>query len=189
MSEKYHRHSIRLKEYDYSQAGGYFVTICSYHHEMIFDADKIQSIVKYWWNKLPEKYANIEIDQFAVMPNHVHGVIFIVGAVHEPPEYNGVPLKRDELPLQQKRRKMLLPAIIGYFKMNTAKHINEIRNISNRPIWQRNYYEHIIRNENELNRIREYIINNPLKWQFDRENPERIPDKQYENEWNWLEGK
>lgn len=82
---------------------------------------------------------------------------------------------------------MLLPKVIGYFKMNSAKYVNQIAKTPNTPLWQRNYYEHVIRNELELNRTREYIINNPLKWQFDRENPDRIPNQQYEKEWQWLE--
>ena len=98
------------------------------------------------------------MDEFIIMPNHIHGIIFIVGAIHE-------------LPLQKYRRKMLLPKVIGYFKMNTAKQFNQILNRTGQPFWQRNYYEHIIRNEKELNRIREYIQNNPLKWELDRENP------------------
>jgi putative transposase len=74
------------------------------------------------------------------------------------------------LPLRN-RRNMMLPKAIGYFKMNTAKRFNQILNRTGQPFWQRNYYEHVIRNEKELNRIRDYIQNNPLRWEFDRENP------------------
>jgi len=96
----------------------------------------------------------------------------IVGAIHE-------------LPLRNTRRKMLLPRIIGYFKMNTSKQINQIRKTPGIPVWQRNYYDHIIRNQDELNRIREYIINNPLQWEYDRENTHRIPNKA--SPWQTLE--
>lgn len=75
-----------------------------------------------------------------------------------------------ELPLRS-RQKMLLPKLIGYFKMNTAKKINQMFNLSGKAFWQRNYYEHVIRSEEELKRIREYIQNNPLRWELDRENP------------------
>jgi len=108
------------------------------------------------------------------MPNHFHGIIIIrkgdanegVGAIHE-------------LPLRQKkaspiiptdrhsRRRMLLPKIIGYFKMNTAKHINILRDAKGQNVWQRNYYESIIRNEADLHNIRDYIQSNPLQWEFD----------------------
>lgn len=149
----------------------------------------MQEVIKCWWDKLPEKFPDIKTDQFVIMPNHTHGIVFIVGAVHEPPKHNGAIRELPLQLLQQKRRHMLLPEIIGYFKMNTAKHINEIRKTPGTPVWQRNYYEHIIRNEKELTRIREYIINNPLKWEFDWENPERIPNRLYEDQWQWLEGK
>ena len=66
---------------------------------------------------------------------------------------------------------MLIPKIIGRFKMKSSKQINILNNSQGKPIWQRNYYEHIIRNENELNKIRQYVIDNPAKWEFDRENP------------------
>ncbi len=107
-------------------------------------------------------FPHTKIYEFVIMPNHVHGIIIIewpdgdVGAIHE------LPLR--ELPQQIQRRKMLLPKIIGYFKMNSAKTINQNRNIQGWSVWQRNYYEHIIRNENELKRIRQYIINNPVNW-------------------------
>lgn len=73
------------------------------------------------------------------------------------------------------------------FKSSATSRINGLRNSPGVPVWQRNYYEHIVRNEDELNRIREYIINNPLQWQFDRENPGRIEDKTYYNQWGHLE--
>ncbi len=99
------------------------------------------------------------------MPNHFHGIIRIGGAVH-----------KSSLPHQYKatdRRKMLLPKAIGYFKMTSAKRMNDLRNTPGIPVWQRNYYEHVIRNEDELLKIREYIRTNPLRWAADRYNPER----------------
>ena len=114
------------------------------------------------------------MDEFVIMPNHVHGIISIVsdsevGAIHE-------------LPLQQynnwkERRRMVLPKIIGRFKMNSAKHINQIRNTLGIPVWQRNYYEHVIRDEEELNRIREYILTNPSQWEKDENNPVNIAER------------
>ncbi|MCM8782689.1 MAG: transposase, partial [Candidatus Omnitrophica bacterium] len=85
------------------------------------------------------------------------------GAIHELPLQN-----------QYQRRKMLIPKIIGRFKMNSAKQINQLRHTPGIHVWQRNYYERMIRNEDELNKIREYIINNPLKWELDIENPQKI---------------
>ncbi len=126
-------------------------------------------IVRECWEEIPEKYQNVEMDEFVVMPNHFHDIIIIneskmndgdVGAIHE------LPLRTDDM---VQRRRMLLPKIIGRFKMNSAKRINEIRDYPGESVWQRNYYEHIIRDEDELIRIREYIYNNPKRWPRDEE--------------------
>ncbi len=154
---KKHRKSLRLSGYNYSQTGAYFITMCVNNRELYFENfPELKNILHTKWTELERKFQEIELDEFVIMPNHLHGILFIVGAIHE-------------LPLQN-RHNMVLPKAIGYFKMNTAKLINQMLNRSG-PFWQRNYYEHIIRNENELNRIREYIQNNPLKWELDRENP------------------
>jgi REP element-mobilizing transposase RayT len=128
------------------------VTICVQekdHHlfgEVI--AGKMQlshfgEIVLKCWNRLPRHYPNAILDEFVVMPNHVHGIILTY-------------------PLSE---------IIRGFKTFSARRINELRGIAGVPVWQRNYWEYIIRNEGELQRIREYIINNPMKWEEDKMNP------------------
>jgi len=184
----HHRRSIRLQDYDYSSEGAYFVTICARHRECLFGEiqneqmilNEYGKIVEQCWLDLPNHYHNIVLDAYIVMPNHFHGIIFItdnvdnVRAIHELPQHE---LPQHELPLQssqqssQQRRKMLLPKIIGRFKMNAAKQINQIRNTPGIPVWQRNYYEHIIRNEESLNNIRNYIVNNPSKWYDVEYNP------------------
>jgi putative transposase len=157
------RKSLRLKDYDYSRAGAYFITMCTESRKPYFEKfPELQKILQTQWSELEAMFPEIKLDEFVVMPNHIHGIIFIawpnpVRVIHE-------------LPLHQ-RRKMLLFKIIGYLKMNTAKQINHILDRTGQPFWQRNYYEHIIRNEKELNRIRAYIQNNPLQWELDRENP------------------
>ncbi|MBN2426488.1 MAG: transposase [Calditrichaceae bacterium] len=175
--QKRHRRSIRLPEWDYSQAGGYYVTIVTRNRECLFGdivdgkmlLNEYGLIAKTVWNDLPNHYDHIKLDEYVIMPNHVHGIIMImendgsVEAIHESPLHKS---PRRRLPMQ--RRKMTLPKIIGRFKMNTAKHINIMRNSPDVPVWQRNYWEHIIRDENELNRIRQYIVNNPSQWE--REN-------------------
>ena len=171
-TKRRHRRSLRLEDYDYSQAGAYFVTICTKNHESILgeiDEGIIRlspagEIVEAFWKDLPSRYPNVELDAFVVMPNHIHGIIAIpVGAIHE-------------LPLCQQigRRRMLLPKIVGYIKMNTAKQINQLRNAHGVPVWQRNYYEHVIHNEESLNSIRQYIAENPQRWALDEENPINI---------------
>ena len=163
------RHSVRLRYYDYSAQGRYFVTICTNNRECLFGrvADNATilnqngAIIQKIWNDLPNRYDGIILDAFVVMPNHVHGIIEIIGCAD--PIVGAI----HALPLQVKRRQMLFPKIIGYFKMNSAKHINELRHCSDVSVWQRNYYEHVIRNNASLDRIRNYIINNPSNWTND----------------------
>ena len=170
----HHRRSIRLRDYDYSWAGWYFVTLCTHGRECILGKAMNDSIletdlgklVRETWAHLPNHYA-VELDDFVMMPNHIHGIIIIrdstVGAIHESP------LRKDA---KSKRRKMLLSKIIGRFKMTSAKRINLLRETPGRPAWQRGFYEHIIRNDTDLHRIRIYMKNNPLQWALDEENPE-----------------
>ena len=171
-SRKHRRKSIRIKGYDYSQAGAYFITICTHNRECLFGEaangemrlTRLGEIVKTSFTDLPHRYQEIELDYFTVMPNHIHVIIAItnVGAIHELPLPPNDPMHR---------RRMLIPEIIGYVKMNTAKRINQSRNTPGARVWQRNYYEHIIRNDDELNQMREYISQNPLQWELDEENP------------------
>jgi REP element-mobilizing transposase RayT len=186
-SDIHPKKSLRLKEYDYSRPGAYFITICTYEKECIFGKvenermllNQSGKIVLEFWNKLPGRYATIELDSFVIMPNHVHGIIKIINTVGEIHE---LPLQTANTNQKTKRRRMLIPKVVGYFKMNSSKRINTIRNSTDIPVWQRNYYEHIIRNENKLNKIREYIHNNPLKWHLDRDNPGRTGNDLLEDE-------
>ncbi len=184
------RRSIRLKGYDYSREGAYFVTICVQDKRCLLSSVKdcgvvlssIGEFVYQYLIQIPVHYNSAELDGFVIMPSHVHALIIIhdnVGAIHELPLH--------ELPLRRQRRNMLLPHIIGRFKMNSAKMANLKLQKSGQRFWQRNYYEHIVRNEDSLNRIREYIINNPMRWQYDRENPNRIHDNTGNNKMNQIE--
>ncbi len=174
------RRSIRLRDYDYSQSGAYFVTICAWGRECLFGdiligemvLSKHGEIVKEYFEKTSQHFQNIKIDCFVIMPNHIHAIIIIeqpVGVIHE------LPLQVESaLEIRKQRRSMMLPRIIGWFKMNSAKAINKIREVSGRPLWQRNYYEHIIRNETTFEQIRQYIRNNPLEWELDENNPKNM---------------
>jgi putative transposase len=114
------------------------------------------------WKWLGSQYPYIELDTFILMPNHLHGIIFI----------NKELCRGDSRIAPTKSNKpKTLGRIIGAFKTVSTKKINQFRNSPGQTIWQRNYYEHIIRNNRSLNRIRCYIINNPIKWEFDKENP------------------
>ncbi|MBF8296081.1 MAG: transposase [Bacteroidetes bacterium] len=162
------RKRLRLKEYDYSQPGAYFVTICTKDREERFGeivdgemrANNSAAVVWSCWNDLPNHYPNVELDAFVIMPNHVHGIIMvldeqIVGAT-------------PASPLQRKRHR--LGDIVGSFKSAVTKRANEIRGTAGSPLWQRGYYDHIIRDDRSLTRIREYIAHNPQRWASDKEN-------------------
>jgi len=167
--EKHHRRSIRLRSYNYAAAGTYFVTICSQDRgcvfgEIIDGAMHINQwglVVDACWNGLPSHYGNVRLDAFVVMPNHIHGIILIaprtdvdVGARHASPLHLGT--------------------VIGSFKSAAARQINILRDAPGCPVWQRNYYEHIIRGEKVLHAIRRYVEDNPTQWAFDPENPVNI---------------
>jgi REP element-mobilizing transposase RayT len=140
------RRSIRLPSYDYSTPGAYFVTICAQGHRPIFRSERFKSLLQRAWRWLPERFPSIELDEFVVMPDHVHFVLHIrePGATADP----SVPS---------------LGTLVGAFKTFAAKAINGARGTRGRTVWQRGYYEHIARDESELERIREYIRYNPLK--------------------------
>jgi len=175
-TQRHHRSSVRLKGYDYSQEGAYFLTICTYNQQMLLEKEDYHTILQKTWDMLPHRYPQIHLDEFIIMPNHVHGIVWIdVGAIHESP------LQYD----RQHKHRSLLSKIVGYFKMNCAKQINLLRARPGIPFWQRSYYEHIIRSDQELNRIREYIQNNPLRWELDRENPDKTDTDEFDN---WLYG-
>ncbi|OGL43068.1 MAG: hypothetical protein A2W05_07545 [Candidatus Schekmanbacteria bacterium RBG_16_38_10] len=173
-----HRRSIRLKGYDYSQAGAYFITICAYSRECIF-GDVVNGIVKFlpigkiayqYWNEIPKHFKNVELDEFMVMPNHIHGIIVINSYVGV---QNFEPLRK------QNQFQHTMPSSIGSIIRTYKSAVTHLckGNSYEHFKWQRNYYEHIIRDENDLYQIREYILNNPLKWELDEENPKNIKCK------------
>ncbi len=182
--EIHHRRSIRLKGYDYLSPGSYFVTICTQNRYSIFgeindgkmglnDAGKMVETV---WNEIPQYYCRFCVYENIVMPNHFHGIIeIVVGAGPcACPDNTGQLMKTGQP--QGVAPTMSLPDIMHRFKtMTTKKYIDGVKQNGWTPfrgkLWQRNYYEHIIRNDDELNRIREYIVNNPLNWDSDRNNP------------------
>jgi REP element-mobilizing transposase RayT len=163
-----HRKSIRLKGYDYSQDGAYFLTICTRNKELYFEVySELKEILRRHWVKLPERFPYLILDEFIIMPNHIHGII-IVGATPAVAQTDWAGA----------RPAPTVGEIVGTFKSlcvnDWLTYIKENKINAVGKFWQRNYYEHIIRNEEELAKIREYIQNNPLKWSLDRENPERV---------------
>jgi len=187
----HHRRSIRFRGYDYSQPGAYYLTLCTHEKEHLFGEiaggemkrNECGEIVRQGWEDFPRRYPAVQVDSFVVMPNHIHGIL-LVGAIHELPQgdFQGATRESPQRQFQRAvhepplRRRMLLPKLIGYLKMTTSKRINEIRGTPGSPVWQRNYYEHIIRNEDELGKIREYVATNPVQWLADPENADRDTD-------------
>jgi len=181
-------HTLRLPDYDYTTPGGYFVTVCTDNRTCFFgnivngtmQLSDFGFIVQKVWVEIPLHFRQVNLDEFIVMPNHLHGILHlntVVEATHASPLQENGPVKRT-LPSGS------LGAIIGSFKAAASKQINVLNSISRESIWQRNYYEHIIRNESSLEKIREYICNNPLRWHLDRENPDRAGLDEF---YTWLE--
>ncbi len=172
---KYHRQSIRLRGYDYARAGAYFVTVCVDKDPLtgirphLFGAvvngemrmNEYGFVVDDAWNNLPSHFPTIALDTFVVMPNHVHGIIQLLGNAAVPIVGAGLPRPYRTTPT--------LGHIVAYFKYQSTKHINALRKTSAIRVWQRNYHDSIIHDHAALNRIRQYTRDNPVKWEWDTE--------------------
>lgn len=200
------RRSIRLKGYDYSQAGAYFVTICTQHRKHFFGniergntvLNEPGRMICRWWRELEHKFPNIQCDAFVLMPNHTHFIVIIpvvgAGLCARPPKPGerlqpgaGEHLQPGEgehlqpgagehlQPGEGEHVGSPLPSVIQWFKtMTTNEYIRGVKQLGwprfDGKLWQRNYWEHIIRNDGEYDNIREYIEQNPRKWTNDRLN-------------------
>jgi len=182
-STRRHRRSIRLKGYDYAQEGAYFITLVNQNRLCLF-GDIMDSVpqlnsagrmIQSVWVDMAAHYLGVQIDTFVVMPNHIHGIIFLVGAGPRAcPNDAGQP--------QGVAPTMSVPDIVHRFKtLTTKRYADRVKQEAwmqfEGRLWQRNYYEHVIRNEESLKRIREYIFNNPAQWDLDPENPEAKGDR------------
>jgi REP element-mobilizing transposase RayT len=172
-----HRRSIRLKGYDYSQSGAYFVTVCTKDRELYFEKYRgLQEIVRQRWEELPQRFLDLTLDEFIIMPNHIHGIL-VVGADRSAKNV-GATLAVAQTNGAGARPAPTVGEIVGTYKSlcvhDWLKCIRENKINATGTFCQRNYYEHIARSEDELNKIREYIQNNPLKWDLDKENPQGI---------------
>ncbi len=189
-SPVHNRRSVRLEEYDYSQQGAYFVTICTQQRECLLgqvmntemEINEAGKMVQSIWHNLSIRYPYSVMDEFIVMPNHIHGIIFLQelgrGDPCDRPENVGT-YDREDLGEYKIRPYGTLPKTLGriiqgFKSMTTHQYILGVKK-QNWPsfpgkLWQRNYYEHVIRSEEDLNQVREYIQNNPLNWAFDPEN-------------------
>ena len=163
---------MRLPDYDYRQSGVYFVTVCTHQHVSLFgnitDGDivlnELGKVVNSEWLHVAQARTNVLINNYVIMPNHLHGIVIIdnenyrTGSKFEP-ETNG---KRPV-----KLRSGSLGAIVGHFQAAVSRRAKTLGLDSGQTLWQRNYYEHIIRNEKSLNEIRKYTLENPARWSDD----------------------
>ena len=170
-----HRRSIRLHGYDYHTAGAYFVTICTEDRIELFgrvadgvlEPNDCARMIEHWWKELTNRYPGVDSAEFVVMPNHVHGILWLrepEGAIAVGAALCGRPRPTDE-----RKTGPMLGQAIGWFKtMTTNAYIRGVKERGWRPfpgrIWQRDYYEHVIGNDNELNQTRQYIARNPEQW-------------------------
>jgi len=180
---KNRRRSIRLKDYNYSQEGAYFITVCTRNRENLFgnvtegqmQLNGYGKVVNDFWGNIPLHFPSVDTDAFVVMPNHVHGIILINDACRggaTPPMGNGM-VSPSGGEVTSPLRKISLGQIVAFYKYQTAKLVNQIRNTPGVTVWQRNYHDHIVHDDEHLNKIREYVFQNPLKWDLDDENPNK----------------
>ena len=175
--DRHNRQSHRLPGYDYAQPGAYFVTICTHARATLFgeiirdtmDLNEFGNIAFACWQSIPRHFPLSRLDAFVVMPNHVHAILWITdygqGAVREALPLPDVP--KGTTPNS-------LGAMIQNYKSVTTRKINQARQLPGTPVWQRDYYDKIMRGEDALRRVREYITSNPLAWAIDEENPMRV---------------
>lgn len=175
---KHHRRSIRLPHFDYAQPGGYFITICTHNRSCLFgDVINGEMILNEYgiaardeWLKTLKIRENIKLDEFVIMPNHIHGIIRILerkGTMHRAPTDD----RASTLEQFGKPTSNTIPNTVRGYKSAVTNQINIVRRTPGLPVWQRNYYERVIRHEKELSETRQYIINNPVNWEMDENYP------------------
>lgn len=166
MGEFKSRKLKRLKGYDYSSNGYYYVTVCTQDHKEIFGGienddmhiNQYGKIIANIWVQIPRHFKNIELDKFIIMPNHIHGIIIINNPVEA----------GHALPSNKNTKSKNLSIIIGSFKSAATKQINRLNQIAFK--WQRSFYDYHIRTEESLKNIRQYVMNNPVNWDTDENN-------------------
>ena len=170
--QKHHRRSIRLRGYDYSSGGAYYITIVTQGRECLFGEivareihlNEYGEVIQKWWNEIPIHFPNVELGAFIIMPNHIHAILWI----HEQQAKRYAVQQNKTIPGKNGTARDSLGSIIQNYKSVTSRLAKERFGI--KPLWQRGYYDRVIRNERELAAITEYIIANPANWSKDEEN-------------------
>ncbi|MDH7486629.1 MAG: transposase [Anaerolineae bacterium] len=187
-----HRRSIRLPGYDYTQPGAYFVTFCTYQGEALFGEvingvmvlNAYGEIAQREWLASAAIRREIALDAFVIMPTHGHAIVWILSDDAPDADAHG---RTPSAPTALQRAPKSLGALMAGYKSAVTRQINALRNTPDMPVWQRNYYEHIIRTEHALNAIRQYILDNPARWHLDRYNPQAsAPDPLAAELWRLL---
>jgi REP element-mobilizing transposase RayT len=190
------RKPMRLPEYDYSLPGAYFITACTMNRELLFVLPEAELAVESAWHSVLDIFANMELGEFVVMPNHVHGIVWIKGEGAYRLHPGMWKIDNDN-----RRRGGQLPAptaanpeyetlsnIVGAFKTTAATRINKLRGTIGMAVWQRSFYDRVVRNPRELEQIQIYISQNPSQWTEDRDNPAnpefRASAKSIDGYWN-----
>jgi len=184
-NHKFHRKSIRLPEYDYSQEGAYYITVCT-HDRLCLFGEIINSLVKLnqygeiadqCWMAIPQHFTNALLGEYIIMPNHIHGTIIITGPSIGTRHAVSLPSRT----LFGKPQIGSLSTIVRSYKSAVTRLINVVWTKNEPAIWQSRFYEHVIRNEKSYNKIRRYILDNPLYWPQDDENPNRLMIPEHKN--------
>jgi putative transposase len=203
-ANRHHRRSIRLPGWDYTQAGAYFVTACAFQAECLFGQvvngemvlNEYGRIVEEEWQRTGQLRPYVALDVYVIMPNHFHAILWLAddgrGTVRRAPTTaHRIPAMARPAPTQRQFGQPVaksLPTIIGAFKSAVTRHINQQRGTPGDQVWQRNYYEHIIRSGRALDAIQCYIVDNPARWELDRYNAGAIgPDPQAAVLWQLLQ--
>ncbi len=180
------RRSVRLKGYDYAQCGAYFLTVCTQHRETLFGLIEDREVrlnaagrmVEDAWACLPDRFSNLSLDSFTVMPNHIHGILLLTDDLPDDGDslYTGDHKDRPYEVISMGTKEGSVGRIVQAFKSISTNQYGEGVRIHDWPtfpgkLWQRNYYEHVVRDKDDLNRLREYISQNPEHWEDDENNP------------------
>ncbi|MBT3278945.1 MAG: hypothetical protein HN909_05780 [Phycisphaerales bacterium] len=174
----HHRRSIRRRGQDYARAGAYFITLCAENRKSIFGQIRQETMQLYplghaavqCWETIPSHFPHVRLDSFVVMPNHLHGILFLDDSCQEPPLPPNVP---PVWPPETKTPSRTIGSIVRGFKIGVTKWAKQHTSIQ--AIWQRDYFDRVLRDQEELVRARNYIANNPLQWAIDKDNPECRP--------------
>lgn len=188
------RHTLRLSGFDYRQAGAYFVTICTWSRKCLLGSVACDSVqlspigltVEQAWRGLGRHFPSMSLDCLVVMPNHIHAIVLVsatgMRAKHSGPDASQRNLPHAECfaptPQGMDQARGTTPASLGAVMQNvksvSTRRVNGLRGTPGAHLWQRGYYDHVIRNEQDMARIREYILSNPAAWDTDEDNPAAI---------------